>query len=87
MILLYRDPQGQKVAGPTSQTDQSSFSSQMRNNRRVDLEKKVTQLEKTVQEKDKTIAELRTRIEVTQTSAVKNHNVILFYYLELDIFL
>ena len=71
MILLYRDPHAQKGGGHTSQTDQSSFSSQMRNSRKVDLEKKVTQLEKTVQEKEKTIAELRTRIEMTQTSVVK----------------
>ena len=72
MILLYRDPHGQKGEGHNSQTDQSSFSSPMRNSRRVDLEKKVTQLEKTVQEKEKTIAELKTKIEVTQTSAVKD---------------
>ena len=70
MILLYRDPHRQNSGGATSQTDQSGFSSQMRTSKRVELEKKVTQLEKTVQEKEKTISELRTRIEVTQLSAV-----------------
>ena len=72
MILLYRDPHRQN-SGATSQTDQSGFSSQMRTSKRVELEKKVTQLEKTVQEKEKTISELRTRIEVTQLSAVINY--------------
>ena len=66
MVMLYQDPQGIKSGVFTSQTERKGtvLSSQVKENKSVDLEMKVKQLEKTLQERDKAIAELQSKIEI-----------------------
>ena len=78
MVLLYKDPHGKNSAVVNTQTERnlSGFTLQhVNSNKCEELEKKVTTLEKLLLENETTIAELRNKVNTSNSTLCSDDHI------------